>query len=213
VFVIGGKNDLRWLNNVECFDSKTNNWIEVAPLSQPRVDFGAVLIDAFIFVVGGFAGDHILVKEAIERYDIAQNEWTPLVLKVSFPILASSLVLQRTKGTLIILGGSNGQEIKNSVFEVKIEDGTVVTHNDFAHSRIQGKAVGFDNKVFLIGGMKSEGKQEVFDGNTWKEVNYLDKMFSSFEEKFKKDPYVKGLEFPVGSVKEHGFATSGVIDF
>jgi hypothetical protein len=61
--------------------------------------------------------------------------------------------------------------------------------------------------------MKSEGKQEVFDGNTWKEVNYLDKMFSSFEEKFKEDPYVKGLEFPVGSVKEHGFATSGVIDF
>lgn len=62
------------LKSVECFDSRTNLWSEMPPLTQRRSALCVgVLGDQMIYACGGYDGTSALA--AVESFDLALNRW------------------------------------------------------------------------------------------------------------------------------------------
>lgn len=51
-------------------------WQLVSPMTHPRINFGAAVVDNFIYVVGGHDGATHL--KSVEKYDPHQDKWYPV---------------------------------------------------------------------------------------------------------------------------------------
>lgn len=68
------------------FDPILNVWQELAPMLTARSELGLVLLDGFIYAVGGWEGTARL--DSVERYEIDSNQWSyvaPMKLAVTSP--------------------------------------------------------------------------------------------------------------------------------
>lgn len=79
VFVIGGRTfDAPGggaISSVEIYDVVSDNWTAGSPLPEPRADFGAVILNDKIYVIGGI-DDAGTVQNTVFIYDIATNAWS-----------------------------------------------------------------------------------------------------------------------------------------
>ena len=55
--------------SVECYDADTDTWSEVASMNYNRSSFAAVVVDQYIFVLGG------LNTTTVERFDTRTSRW------------------------------------------------------------------------------------------------------------------------------------------
>lgn len=54
---------------MECYDPVTNTWSEVCSMNFKRSSFAAVVVDHYIFVLGG------LNTTTVERFDTRNGRW------------------------------------------------------------------------------------------------------------------------------------------
>ena len=64
--VLGGRDGLKTLNNVECYDPKTCEWTTLAPMLTHRHGVGVAVLGGPIYAVGGHDGWSYL--NTVERY-------------------------------------------------------------------------------------------------------------------------------------------------
>lgn len=55
-FVLGGYNGVFYLRSVERFDSLFSEWIMVVFMSRLRIGFSVVVLNGFLYLVGGYDG-------------------------------------------------------------------------------------------------------------------------------------------------------------
>ncbi|XP_077975123.1 kelch-like protein 30 [Styela clava] len=77
LYVAGGASTKR-LNDVECFDPKTNIWTVLAPMEKRRDEFILCIIDHKLFAVGGEWGSDQFDGHGMETYDADTEEWSIL---------------------------------------------------------------------------------------------------------------------------------------
>ena len=74
IYVFGGTNGFRSLNDAEVFDLSTFSWSPIAPLPTPRSSMGAATApDGRIFVIGGWTESASL--NTVEAYDPSTKTW------------------------------------------------------------------------------------------------------------------------------------------
>lgn len=80
VYVIGGYDRVeeRFLNTVDCYDTRDGVWLDVAPMKTARIRHGVATLDGMIYAVGGQCDDDVSVR-TVERYDPVSNKWTDIL--------------------------------------------------------------------------------------------------------------------------------------
>ncbi len=74
VFVVGGYANGQELSTCEVYTPAKNVWAGCKPMSIPRASFGLTQIGGSLYAVGGGVSGFVGFSE---RYDPAQNVWTP----------------------------------------------------------------------------------------------------------------------------------------
>eukprot|EP00094_Tigriopus_californicus_P004616 TCALIF_04444-PA protein Name:"Similar to klhl20 Kelch-like protein 20 (Xenopus laevis)" AED:0.12 eAED:0.12 QI:148/1/0.88/1/0.87/0.88/9/0/660 len=83
------------------FDPILNVWQELAPMLTARSELGLVLLDGYIYAVGGWEGTSRL--DSVERYEIDANQWNyvaPMKLAVTSPAVVPH------NGSIYVCGGA-----------------------------------------------------------------------------------------------------------
>lgn len=74
LYVLGGYDGVRWLNEVECYSIEDDTWTSANSMHFCRDDPGVAVLNGKIYVVGGF--DQGSSLDSVEYYDPHTDEWT-----------------------------------------------------------------------------------------------------------------------------------------
>lgn len=75
LLIVGGRDGLKTLNNVDAIDLQTMNWTSLScPLTTARHGLGLALMKGAIYAVGGHDGWSYL--NSVERLDLASKQWS-----------------------------------------------------------------------------------------------------------------------------------------
>lgn len=83
------------------YDPVLNTWHEMAPMNVSRSELGLVMLDGYVYAVGGWDGHSRL--DSVERYDPSTNTWQevpPLKMAVTSPAVVAH------EGSLYVTGGA-----------------------------------------------------------------------------------------------------------
>lgn len=72
LYALGGYDGTAYLNTVECYDAKSNEWKHCAPMQFSRSCFATAVADGFLYALGGYGPSYL---STVERYDSETNTW------------------------------------------------------------------------------------------------------------------------------------------
>lgn len=81
LFVVGGSTGLVVHDSAEVYDSISDTWSRMAPMSHARSGLGVAVLSGTLYALGGYDGTANLVS--VESYDEDLQEWT---LQPAMPI-------------------------------------------------------------------------------------------------------------------------------
>lgn len=70
LYLVGGQTTI-----AECYDQEQNEWREIAPMMERRMECGAVIMHGCIYVTGGYSYSKGTYLQSIEKYDPDLNKW------------------------------------------------------------------------------------------------------------------------------------------
>lgn len=73
IYVIGGRDKVKFHDAVEYYSPETNRWTPAASLVKKRSDANAVVADGRMMVIGGYDGT--VWHTSIEIYNPRQDTW------------------------------------------------------------------------------------------------------------------------------------------
>ena len=119
IIVIGGRGQYgQSLKAVEGYVFFEGRWIELPAMTTPRSFMSSVVVGQEIIVSGGDTGDAI--TDTIEVLNLAETplQWKISPVKLPVPLSAHQTVVYR--GKLIVIGGHDGNEGRNSdkIYEI-----------------------------------------------------------------------------------------------
>ena len=106
LYVCGGRLENEFVTKAERFDTVENKWEEIANMQQARAYACGVTTEGKIFVAGGREGGLGYVMKTCEMYNISTNEWQFIG---SLNVPREDCRMMCLKGTLYVLGGTDGQ--------------------------------------------------------------------------------------------------------
>lgn len=74
LYIVGGRDGLKTLNTVECFDPKKKSWNLMPPMSTHRHGLGVGVLEGPMYAVGGHDGWSYL--NTVERWDPQARQWS-----------------------------------------------------------------------------------------------------------------------------------------
>lgn len=74
IYVVGGYTTNLQLNSVERYDTLTDQWSFIKPMSIPRSALASVAVYGKILAIGGYNGNEFL--SSVEMYDPSEDKWT-----------------------------------------------------------------------------------------------------------------------------------------
>ncbi|XP_078526316.1 gigaxonin [Lissotriton helveticus] len=130
------------------YDRNRQLWIELAPMSCPRINHGVLSAEGFVFVLGGQDDK----KETLcsgEKYDPDTNTWTPFA-----PMLEGrhNFGMVEIDGVIYILGGEDGDTELISMESYDISTKTWSTEPDLTMVRKIGCYAAMKKKIYAMGG-------------------------------------------------------------
>ncbi|XP_054158203.1 uncharacterized protein LOC128956511 [Oppia nitens] len=75
IYAIGGHNGKEYLNTMERYDIKTQQWQPMGNMRYARAYFGSALFMGKLYVCGGLGNND---QKSCESYDPKANQWTPI---------------------------------------------------------------------------------------------------------------------------------------
>uniref|UniRef100_A0A3P9L3T2 Gigaxonin n=1 Tax=Oryzias latipes TaxID=8090 RepID=A0A3P9L3T2_ORYLA len=147
------------------YDNNRKDWIELEPLSVPRINHGVVAAEGFLFVMGG-ADEHGTVLDSGEKYDADSNSWS------SMPSMLQprqNFGVVELDGLIYVLGGENETAELTSVEVFDPHLSTWRMQTSMTMIRKVGCYASMNKKIYAVGG-GSYGKLfdsvECFDPKT-----------------------------------------------
>jgi N-acetylneuraminic acid mutarotase len=132
-----------------------------------RANFSCLAVQNFVYVYGGISSGStggeahrpILASMPIERFMPASNEWEELKI-VGVPRLAAFSWCKIDEGSIVVLGGSDGNLLSSDMMIIDFKEEKVKhVQTDFDFSTGCGHLVfrKSDSTLLHIGGFNSEG--------------------------------------------------------
>ncbi|XP_062139209.1 kelch-like protein 26 [Drosophila sulfurigaster albostrigata] len=110
LYISGGIHLANILSSMWCFDTKSERWLELAPMPTPCCDHVLVAIDNRIYACGGWhetLRESRVLVEHIYAYDIKTNTWS-VETKIPAPKFYSGVTSMRR--TIFFVGGLDSTE-------------------------------------------------------------------------------------------------------
>ncbi|TRY83553.1 hypothetical protein DNTS_016263 [Danionella cerebrum] len=156
LLAIGGKAGLfATLESMEMYFPQTDSWMALAPLPVPRYEFGVVVLQQKVYVMGGIAThmrqgiSYRRHESTVERWDPDSNSWSSLERMSECRSTLGVVVLA---GEIYALGGYDGQYYLQSVekYQPKLKEWQPVA--PMSKSRSCFATAVLDGMVYAIGG-------------------------------------------------------------
>eukprot|EP01116_Phalansterium_solitarium_P005744 TRINITY_DN176_c0_g1_i9.p1 TRINITY_DN176_c0_g1~~TRINITY_DN176_c0_g1_i9.p1 ORF type:complete len:895 (-),score=-46.15 TRINITY_DN176_c0_g1_i9:189-2873(-) len=124
LYAIGGTDGTMPLDIVERYDAGTCVWSLVAPMVQPRSNFGSAVRDSLIYVLGGASvmNSSMLINDAplvdckplsqVEVYDPTLDQWT---ITTNMPTPRCRFAAVTFNGVILSVGGMDTNKISAAV--------------------------------------------------------------------------------------------------
>lgn len=172
LFVIGGEteNGVR-LNTVQRYNSETNIWQEISPLSSPRSNLCALADEQFMYAIGG--NEYL---KTVERFNQRTNTWEKCPSILTGRQNASGAAI---KQKLFVFGGLQPNSTAGHPFEMYNSSSNTWTGiPSVVAPRGRVSAVSFKGKIYVLGCFQNEqGREENkqclkiydVDQNDWKD--------------------------------------------
>ena len=124
-------------------------WVAIADMAVARSQAAVCRMnDNEIFVFGGYSRDKSTL-DSIERYQISENRWETLSLKIPIP-LRRFLVARVAKNVALILGGlTKGSRESQKVFKYEYERGEMTDLENLEKGGVIENEVLVDNEGFM----------------------------------------------------------------
>ncbi|XP_072292005.1 gigaxonin [Eucyclogobius newberryi] len=130
------------------YDSNRQGWIELQPMSSPRLGHGMVSAEGFLFVMGG-TDEHCKILDTAEKYDPDTNSWSPVP-----PMLQTrqNFGIVELDGLIYVLGGENEVMELVSVEAFDPHFNTWKTQTNLTMVRKIGCYAAMNKKIYAMGG-------------------------------------------------------------
>lgn len=70
LYVVGGQTTV-----TDCYDPKTDKWTKLPDMKERRMECGAVAINGFVYVTGGYSYTKGTYLQSMERFDPEKGTW------------------------------------------------------------------------------------------------------------------------------------------
>ncbi|XP_059153102.1 kelch-like protein 17 [Physella acuta] len=134
-------------NHVYVFDQSEASWQPRAKMHMSRSQFALVIVDGYIYAVGGQDGNEILMT--MERYDPHTNTWT-MVHSLPRPLRFMTGVSY--KGKLYVFGGETKTDVSSGALRYDPQEDSWTELPPMKTPRVLAGSVVFRDKIYVIGG-------------------------------------------------------------
>eukprot|EP00808_Paulinella_micropora_P025653 g50786.t1 len=162
IYVIGGREEVSsgfytYSQAVDCFDPRTETTLAVAPMLFPRYGCAAVVMDGYIYVLGGIDGSVYL--SSTERYDARSDSWEVLP-SMSAP--RATPAVAACNGYIYVMGGHNQHEYLS--LAERFDPGSMSWESlpSMSAERSGCTAVVFKEYIFVMGGVNEEHTEDLY---------------------------------------------------
>eukprot|EP01043_Picozoa_sp_COSAG02_P028238 COSAG02_NODE_1703_length_11241_cov_845.206695_9_plen_619_part_00 len=172
IYVMGGYDGSSRLDTAEKYDPATDRWTPIASMGSVRYAHASVVINGFIYVMGGRVGyDGSSYLDTAEKYDPATDRWTPIASMGSVRYAHASVV---SNGFIYVMGGYDGSSSfldTAEKYDPVNDRWTPIASMDNRRSRLA--SVALNGFIYVMGGYDGSGSNldtaEKYDpvGNRW----------------------------------------------
>lgn len=188
IYVFGGADSsLTVLNSAEAYNTKTDTWLDLAPIPIDVYESNAEAINKKIYLIGGWRKSETtwITTDSTFEYDLIKDSWKN---KKECPFMTGANTSCVLNNKLIILGGLKNFADKDTsgqkqalVYNPAKE--TWTSFPNMLYERGEGASASvYDNKIYVFGGLHAisetperlfiVGKTEMYDpvSNKWTEL-------------------------------------------
>ncbi|XP_036377721.1 kelch-like protein 24 [Megalops cyprinoides] len=149
VYAVGGYDGQNRLSSVECYDSFSNRWTEVAPLKEAVSSPAVAGCVGKLFVIGGGPDDNTC-SDKVQCYDPESDTW---LLRANIPIAKRCITAVSLNNLIYVCGG-----LTKSLFCYDpAEDYWMHVVHTFSKQESCGMSV-CNGKIFILGGRGESGE-------------------------------------------------------
>ncbi|XP_069831630.1 kelch-like protein 24 isoform X1 [Dendropsophus ebraccatus] len=161
VYVVGGYDGQNRLSSVECYDSFSNRWTDVAPLKEAVSSPAVTSCVGKLFVIGGGPDDNTC-SDKVQCYDPDTNTW---LLRASIPIAKRCITAVSLNNLIYVAGGLT----KAIYCYDPVEDYWIHVQNTFSRQVVGPSEMNTvlkencgmsvcNGKIFILGGRGENGE-------------------------------------------------------
>ncbi|MCB0043958.1 MAG: hypothetical protein KDD92_00825 [Caldilineaceae bacterium] len=181
LYAIGGEDkDGAALDSTLIYDLRFNEWTNGAPLPKPVANAAAAPLEGRVYVAGGSTvtdDGGSLIYDHFWVYDPQENLWSSLG---TLPVAVAGATLVADDASLYLLGGWDGQQMRNDVWRYTPEaeaggTGTweLITRLDVARAFFGAAVV--DREIYVAGGYDGQRDLDAVSvyslvTNTWRDL-------------------------------------------
>ncbi|XP_075036786.1 kelch-like protein 23 isoform X2 [Mixophyes fleayi] len=70
LYLVGGQT-----TTTDCYDLENNEWVELSPTMERRMECGAIVMNGFIYITGGYSWSKGTYLQSIEKYNPESDKW------------------------------------------------------------------------------------------------------------------------------------------
>lgn len=168
VYVMGGYDGQQssFLSLCEKFDVEKNVWKAFSPMNIAKCAFSACVVNRkFIYTFGGYDGQKRL--DTIERYDLLEEHWELLKIKLRFP-LSNCACFSPYMNKVVIFGGGFSSGFSHYVEMIDVESGEWKGLPKMKEGRdLRNKVVYVDGSAYAIGGLNKKCEKLQVSKRKW----------------------------------------------
>jgi hypothetical protein len=162
---------ISYIKECEIYDPETEQWIEIAPMHEERVNHTATLLnDGNILVVGGGKEDGPYSK-TVELYDIRRDIW--ILLEPMSVGRAMHTATKLLDGRVLIVGG-RGKKTSTEIYDPRNKKWS--SSGDTEYPRAEHSAIRLpDGSILITGGIGQLTQVELYSSrvNSWSTISQL----------------------------------------
>jgi N-acetylneuraminic acid mutarotase len=160
IYILGGFTHSKQSGAVQKYDPISDTWSLGSPMSVPRSELGAVILDGKIYAIGGVTANGVTTN-TVEIYYPITDTWK---IGPSLPEVRASMAVAVRQGQIYVVGGTdhwssvNPGNPKNTAFV--FDPGTnswSTTVNPMPTSRTACRAAVVNDIIYVIGGKGDPG--------------------------------------------------------